>query len=1053
MISHVDTVAHGRPATEALARAVARAKAAGPLAPVTVVVGSNFVGLSLRRLLGSGQLGGRGLANVTFLTPFQLVELLAPVPREQRRPLTNPVLGAAVRRVLATDPGPFRDVAQHPATEATVARVYAELSQVAPDALDALQQFGGMAALSARFTRQLAEVLAGFDGEAEVARSVAEHPGLGAEVARVGQVIWHVPEPLTPSLEAAMARILAELPSAVVVALTGAADADAPVRALCGRVGIDLDPSVEVAVPVAQRLVSVPDPDDEARAAVREVVALAEAGVALDRVAVLLPTLDPYVRALTQHLTEAGVPFNAPSRERLADSVAGRTLRAALALPDQRWRRDLVLALVSGAPVLDAAGSPARPTAWENISRRAGVVQGLADWRAKLAGRRAQLEERLRGDDSTGLREPDPEQVERFERDLAELDALAAFVEHLAGSVDAVRTATGWQAKSGAAVALLEALLGVEPRHHRWPEPEQDAFARVLDVLARLAGLDEIEPAPSHEVFVRALEAELEVGRGRVGRFGEGVFVGPLSAVAGQDLDAVVVLGLAEGICPSLRREDSLLPDAARAAAPPGQLRLRAERLHDQHRWLLAALAAAPEGRRVLLHPRGSLRSRTPHLPSRWLLHSASALTGAVVDSSDWHALAEPVVEVVPSHLAAVTAASTPVSLTERDLAELHALAEAGVGLAAHPAVTGAVERGIHAIAARRSSEFTEFDGNLAGVAIPSPTDEGHPLSATGLEPWAQCGFRYFLGRVLGLSERDEPEQLHEIDARDRGSGVHRALELFLTEVIEQGVPEPAEPWSPAQRARLHEIAAEVFDDLERQGRTGRAVTWRVERARLHRLLDRVLDADDTYRAARGGRPVKVEMRFGVGDVPPVAVPLPDGRQVQFRGFADRVDRTDDGRWIVLDYKTGKGTKYKDLDEDPFLGGTTLQLGLYAEAAIQHLGVADAEAHYWLVDESVAPGDEHRGYEWLPDTRARFLDIVDAMVQGIEGGVFPLVPGELDTFRGTHENCAFCDFDRVCPVQRGTQAEAKVAAPQLAVRARLLPPEPDPEPAEAEVEA
>src|SRR5690606_30924980 len=135
--------------------------------------------------------------------------------------------------------------------------------------------------------------------------------------------------------------------------------------------------------------------------------------------------------------------------------------------------------------------------------------------------------------------------------------------------------------------------------------------------------------------------------------------------------------------------------------------------------------------------------------------------------------------------------------------------------------------------------------------------------------------------------------------------------------VIEQGVPEPAEPWSPAQRARLHEIAAEVFDDLERQGRTGRAVTWRVERARLHRLLDRVLDADDTYRAARGGRPVKVEMRFGVGDVPPVAVPLPDGRQVQFRGFADRVDRTDDGRWIVLDYKTARAPSTRTSTRTP----------------------------------------------------------------------------------------------------------------------------------------
>jgi ATP-dependent helicase/nuclease subunit B len=1038
VILTVDTVAYGRPATEALARAIHRAKGDGPLVPVTVVVSSNFVGLSLRRLLGSGELGGSGLLNVSFLTPLQLVELLTPVADDRRPPLTNPVLGAAVRQVLAADPGPFRDVAQHPATEAAVARLYAELSHASPATLDALVAAGGMAALSVRLTRQISERLAGFVGEPEIARLVVGRDDLADEAARLGLVVWHLPEPTTPSLERAMARIVDRLPSAVVVGVTGVADADAPVVDLCRRVGIDVGAPSAVDPPVAERLVSVPDPDEEARTAVREVVALAEAGVPLDRVAVLVPTPDPYVRSLEQHLTEAQVPFNSPSRGRLADSVAGRTLLAALALPDQQWRRDQVMALVSGAPVRAADGGSARPVAWENLSREAGVVHGLDDWRRKLAGHRALVADRL-----ARLDPSDPDRAVRLERRVADVEQLDAFVDALAGLVAAVATADGWAAKSAAAEAVLVSLLGIEPRHHVWPEVEQDAFARVLDVLARLATLDELDPRPSRAVFLRALAAELDSGGGRRGRVGQGVLVASLAAAAGQDLDAVVVLGMAEGVCPSLRREDSLLPDAVRALAPAGDLRPRSDRLHDQHRWVLAALAAAPPHRRVLVHPRGSLRGRTPHLPSRWLLDSASARAGRPVDSSEWSRLGAPIIQVVASTAEAVTSSSTPLSVAERDLAELSALAAAQLPLPRHPAVTGSVARGIRCLEARRSPRFTEFDGNLADIDIPSPTEAGHPLSPTGLQEWAACGFRYFLSHVLHVSDRDEPERVHELDARHRGSGVHAVLERFLAEALAQGVPDPQQRWSPGQRARLHQLADEEFDQLERQGRTGRAITWRVERARLHRMLDEFLSVDDAKRAEWSSRPVQVEMAFGIDDVEPVQILLPDGRSVRFRGFADRVDRTDDGRWLVLDYKTGRGTAYRTLDLDPFAGGTTLQLGVYAEAARQLLGGDDAEAYYWMVDQ--AAGYATYGYPWSLERRQRFVELVAAMVEGIEAGVFPAVPGDYDHFRLTHENCRYCDYDRVCPVQRSSYAEVKVAAPQLAVRARLAPPTDEPD--------
>src|SRR5436853_7315292 len=94
------TTAYGRAASEQLHAVVARAKRAEPLAPVTVVVPANSVGVAARRRLANV---GRGVVGVTFLTVYRLAELLgAPGrPGSGRRPVSPPVVASGVAAVLA----------------------------------------------------------------------------------------------------------------------------------------------------------------------------------------------------------------------------------------------------------------------------------------------------------------------------------------------------------------------------------------------------------------------------------------------------------------------------------------------------------------------------------------------------------------------------------------------------------------------------------------------------------------------------------------------------------------------------------------------------------------------------------------------------------------------------------------------------------------------------------------------------------------------------------------------------------------------------------------
>ena len=143
---------YGREAAEALRAVIARTKADEPLAPVTVVVPSNHVGVAARRLLASGALGptcnrGTGLVAVSFMTPYRLAELVgAPaLAATGRRPVSTPVVAAALRASLADQPGLFAPVAQHPATETALVAAYRELREVSPHGLDAIARKGARA--------------------------------------------------------------------------------------------------------------------------------------------------------------------------------------------------------------------------------------------------------------------------------------------------------------------------------------------------------------------------------------------------------------------------------------------------------------------------------------------------------------------------------------------------------------------------------------------------------------------------------------------------------------------------------------------------------------------------------------------------------------------------------------------------------------------------------------------------------------------------------------------------------------------------------------------
>ena len=1020
------TLPFGDPAFSALQALLSVAKTGDPLAPVTVVAPSNYAGLSLRRILGAG-----GLVNVRFLVLDRVAELLgAPALAAHRRPLGAWQRSEAIRAALAGHTGVFHAVAAHPATVRALAAAFRDLRAAQPGALDELaaqsRRGADVVALFRRF-RELTRDSYEVEDLAEAA-AVAVHDGASA-LRDLGRMILYLPRALTPARATLVRALLEHGHADVIFGRSGEPAVDLALSDCAAQLGLALGAfEVLAPLPSATAILRAVDAEEEVRGVVRLVLGAVKAGTPLYRIGVLFGSPAEYAGLVHEQFTAAGIPVNGPPLATLAETMPGRLLLGLLALPEANFRRSVVMEWLTSGPIrlLPEGGYP-NAHRWDEVSRDAGVVKGLGQWRSRLQAW------------ATGPR--------RRDSDAMTASALASFVEELADRLEppAPLTAAGLAIWT---LALLDRYLGSELVAANWESsPDSAAYSAVRQVLTTIAAAPPVidpgsgaafapfaglSPVNARRQFTAILVEALTTPAIRQGAFGDGVFCGSINNARGMTFDHVFVAGMVEGAMPPAAREDAVLPDVERGAAGLPQ---RESRRIDSREDYLAALASAP--RRTLCFAQSSLRAQARQLPSRWLLESASLLefpppaAGGELSSEEFLRLGpRPWLTSVASFEAALASASLEgASLQEWELRSLRS--------AAHPerhflTAETALGRGFEAATARLprwsrrfhmpADSLSPFAG---GVGQAAALDESRVYSPTSLETFATCGFRYFLKDVVRVKTTERPEDLNRISGADRGNVIHDSLERFLSEVHANGrSPGPGEKWTRADRDRLLEIGGEECARANARGVTGAELLWRIDQARIRRDLTLFLESDNDVRAETGASFFAAERAFRSPDrdaVPgdswrPVTIDLGETTSVRFAGRIDRVDRRPDGSLIVYDYKTGRADDFKSIDGagDHLNGGRALQLPIYALAARQSLGQADTpvESYYWFVSERERFG--RIGYSLTPEDEAGLRTTLGVLARTADAGLFPPVPGKRSGRPSSYDNCRYCDFDRVC---------------------------------------
>jgi ATP-dependent helicase/nuclease subunit B len=232
------------------------------------------------------------------------------------------------------------------------------------------------------------------------------------------------------------------------------------------------------------------------------------------------------------------------------------------------------------------------------------------------------------------------------------------------------------------------------------------------------------------------------------------------------------IVGLEEGRVFSSSTEDAVLLDVERGAIS-SDLRLSTDRIDEAVYTVLARFATSAASATFSYSCRDTREFRETY--ASWLMLQAFRLQrrDATLSYKEMKAaLGEPK-SAVPGDR------QTALSLGGWWLRSVVGAGDEGVKVLGS-AFTG-VEHGRTAESSRQSVEFTEFDGSDAGRVL-DPCAPETVYSVTELEKAAECPFRFFLKRGLGVRPIDERERDRDIwlDPLTRGSELHELYAALL---------------------------------------------------------------------------------------------------------------------------------------------------------------------------------------------------------------------------------------------------------------------------------
>ncbi|MDQ0429039.1 ATP-dependent helicase/nuclease subunit B [Planomicrobium stackebrandtii] len=208
----------------------------------------------------------------------------------------------------------------------------------------------------------------------------------------------------------------------------------------------------------------------------------------------------------------------------------------------------------------------------------------------------------------------------------------------------------------------------------------------------------------------------------------------------------------------------------------------------------------------------------------------------------------------------------------------------------------------------------------------------GSPISSSvsRVETYYSCPFAHYVTYGLRLEERSQ----YKLAAPAMGDLFHAAIKWISDEVLRLGVS-----WSSLTRTQCQNLAKEAIEQLSPYFVNHILISshrYRYIQHKLEGIIRQTAFMLSKHAKVSGFVPVALEVGFGPQEtIPPLDIPLNNGRKMNVRGRIDRIDSTEiHGKPYlrVVDYKSSK----QGLDLSNVYHGLSLQTFTYLDVALTH---------------------------------------------------------------------------------------------------------------------
>lgn len=664
-------------------------------------------------------------------------------------------------------------------------------------------------------------------------------------------------------------------------------------------------------------LLSTSGTKDELWITAKKILELAAGGTEFNRIMVLSRTLDEYAPLLKEAFDRHCIPFYTTSEKPVSSHPLIKTFLNMLTLPESDYGRQEVMELFV-SPYFrpsDKSGETPDVYAFDELTRALGIVRGREEWNIKLNAwiNSESLRHKLKID-SPAL----------SCLSVKNAGSLLKNVNELIGECEKMRGLSTFKDLCGSGRSLLKRYITAG---------KDDAEAvEALDWLEN--SFNQLENCSFLKESWDGINGFMELFKSSVSRVKrpvtperiDGVKVMDIMSARGITADYVFILGMNEKVFPRVVRQEPFLSDSFRQKFHNSVRRKINElgykldekmRGYDEEKLLFyMACCSAKEG--LFLSYQRSDEGGKKLVESAFLREIRSAVYGRI-------------------NKASVISVKRRLSDKINDIRDINNLTPDEIVIKLH------MEK-------RRVPELAEFCGidadfYKAGVEAILHTDSIYAggahtpalndydcvnlnmslwwekrlkdgIAPTFIEAFAKCPYMFYCANVLGLEEKENPEDVESLDNRNIGIICHEILKKYYAENAVRDVAA---------------IALESFDAVEKTMPTGYPLWWASKKEIIVEKLRNFIGWDREEQEKSGLKPGIFEKR-GEAEI------MLGNIRVKLKGFIDRIDLKPSGsamEYRVIDYKS-RDKRIKGIRPDE-IQLTAIQLPLYILLAGQVL--------------------------------------------------------------------------------------------------------------------